>query len=391
MTKIKFIRKNSFYYIDIFTFFVLVFAGAFKFIEPFIYSIDNRNTYFVMILLVLTGLVSLLKSNGTKKLNYIIAALIISCISLVMTDMGLAYSICVGVILSQVPLKKGLKIFLFSGLIFMFVDIFAGEVLGYNNEYFLLRQDGSIRHTLAFNQPNILPSLYLVLVAGFLIIIKKNKLLRFFLLGILAFYIYSLTISRTFILALLVMLVAYFPIKRISKTKKFYILIPLTFILFTIFSFLLGTVFNIQRLNDLLSGRPYYYNLYISNGTIAWLSGFFMSYPDSWYLDNYFLYLIYRTSFIVFLFLSVGYVYIFIKAKSCYTPSTFFRISLSFVLLMIYSMTESFLALTYNPALIILIAMLITAKSSVKVLQYKGNDNEKKFIKINKRQFKTSI
>ena len=391
MTKIKFIRKNSSYYIDIFTFFVLAFAGAFKFIEPFIYSIDNRNTYFMMILLVLTGLVSLLKSNGTKRLNYIIVALIISCMSLVMTDMGLAYSICVGVILSQVPLKKGLKIFLFSGLIFMFIDIFAGEVLGYNNEYFLFGQDGSIRHTLAFSQPNILPSLYLVLVAGFLIIIKKNKLLRFFLLGIIAFYIYSLTISRTFILSLIILLIVYFPIKWISKTQRFYILIPFLFIFFTIGSFLLGTIFDIQLFNDILSGRPYYYHLYISNGTIAWISGYFVNYPVNWWLDNYFLHLIYRTSFVLFLFIFVGYIYMFIKAKTYFTQNTFFRIAISFILLMIGSVTGAFLVQTYNPALIVLIAILITKKTSFKVLQYRGNDNEKKLIQINKRQFKTSI
>lgn len=391
MTKVKFIKKNGTYYIDIFTFFVLAFAGAFKFIEPFIYSIDNRNTYFMMILLVLTGLVSLLKSNGTKKLNYIIGALIISCISLVMTDMGLAYSICVGVILSQVPLKKGLKILLFSALIFMFIDIFAGEVLGYNNEYFLFGQDGSIRHTLAFNQPNILPSLYLVLVAGFLIIIKKNKLLRFFLLGIIAFYIYSLTISRTFILSLIILLIVYFPIKLISKTQRFYILIPFLFVFFTIGSFLLGTIFDIQLFNDVLSGRPYYYHLYISHGTIAWISGYFVNYPANWWLDNYFLHLIYRTSFVLFLFIFVGYIYMFIKAKTYCTQNTFFRIAISFILLMIGSVTGAFLVQTYNPTLIVLIAILITKKTSVKVLQYRGNDNEKKLNQINKRQFKTSI
>ena len=391
MTKIKFVRKNSSYYIDIFTFFVLAFAGAFKFIEPFIYSIDNRNTYFMMILLVLTGLVSLLKSNGTKKLNYIIVALIIGCITLVMTDMGLAYSICVGVILSQVPMKKGLKVFLLAGLIFMFIDIFAGEVLGFNKEFFVVNDNGEIRHTLGFDHPNSLPTWYLILVAGFLIIIKKNKLLRFFLLGIVAFYIYSLTISRTFILSLIIMLIAYFPIKRISKSKKFYILIPLIFIFFTIGSFLLGTIFNTQSFNELLSGRPLYYNLYISNGTIAWVSGLFVSYPSDWWLDNYFLYLIYRTSAILFLCLSIGYIYLFIKAKTYCTKSTFFRVSLSFTLLMVGSVTGAFLIQTYNPTLIVLISVLISNKSCIRVLYFEGENNEKKIIKINKRQFKTSI
>lgn len=81
----------------------------------------------------------------------------------------------------------------------------------------------------------------------------------------------------------------------------------------------------------------------------------------------------------------------FIKAKTYCTQNTFFRIAISFILLMIGSVTGAFLVQTYNPTLIVLIAILITKKTSVKVLQYRGNDNEKKLNQINKRQFKTSI
>ena len=140
-----------------------------------------------------------------------------------------------------------------------------------------------------------------------------------------------------------------------------------------------------------MSGRPLYYNLYISNGTIAWVSGLFVSYPSDWWLDNYFLYLIYRASAILFLCLSIGYIYLFIKAKTYCTKSTFFRISLSFTLLMVGSVTGAFLIQTYNPTLIVLISVLISNKSCIRVLYFEGENNEKKIIKINKRQFKTSI
>lgn len=356
-------KKDSFKTIDLFSCLVLIIGGSFKFIEPFFYFIDNRNTYFMLVLLLLTSILVFVKQCNSRTFNLRISLLIISAILLVIGEMGIPYSICLGVVVSTLPIKKALKILLFCGLFLLFFDFLCFFLFDLNSQYFMISSSGEMRVALGFNHPNSVAFIYLILLSGFIMIIDKHKIFYYGLLSALALFIFHFTKSRTFIFSIALCLVAAIPTYFFAKSKKMYLIIPSVFIIFTIISIVLGTVFNIQVLNDLLSGRPYYYNLFIENGTVAWISGRFLVYPEDWYLDNLFLTLIYMVGMPVLIISIIGAFYLFFISKKVFPAAFFIKLSISFLLLMIASISESYLTSIYNPAYVVLIVALLKNSS----------------------------
>lgn len=346
-------------HINFLSLFTLLIAGAFKFIEPFFYFIDNRNTYFMIILLVLTGFNVIFNSTSKKDFNLKVSLLIVACALLVLGDMGLPYSICIAIVISTLPFKKALSIVLVTGLLLLIVDSCANIFFGFNSEYNFVGNSGDLRLSLGFSHPNTGPTYFIILFSGFILSINRHKALKYGALLLLSLFIFRFTISRSSILAIAITAILAIPIYFLAQSKRCYMLIPCIFPAFAIVSFLLGTIFNIQLTNDILSGRPYYYSLFIDNGSIAWITGRFITYPLDWYLDNLYLSLIYRISVIDFLLCAIGIFPLFKIAKQTMNSDLFFKLSLSFVLLMITSLTGDFLTTIYSPIYILLIVSLL--------------------------------
>ena len=337
---------------------ILFLAGIFKFIEPFFYFIDNRNTFFMLLLVSLTLFLVLTRSFGTRYFDLKIILLFIACILLVVGDMGIPYSICVAISLSYLPLKKGLRILLISGLVFFALP----GLLGINSEYIQYRYDGSIRYNLGFEHPNTPPTLFLILFSGFILTIDKHKIIKYILLSVLAIFIYKLTDSRTFLISLIATAIIALPLYFLNRWKHFYKLMIASYLIFTILSFLIGTVFNTEFFNQILSGRPYYFNWYITNGGISWISERFINIPENMYLDNLFLAQIYMVGVPSFV-TALGIIYFGFKtSRLVYTNEFFYKISLSYFLLLIGSLSESFLTIYFCPAYIVLISSLFYKK-----------------------------
>ncbi len=355
---------------DILAWFTLIIAGAFKFVEPWFSFVDNRNTYFMMVLLVLTGLTVLFKIKSDRAFTNRVILLVISVCTLIIGDMGIAYSVCVAIIISYLPFKRAMSLFLIVGLVLLLFNIFCHFVFDFKVEANTISSTGVLRHSLGFDYPNTGPILFLLLVSGFVLVINKHKILWYTLLTILTLLLYCWTISRTFLISMILLLAAFIPVALLARTKKLYLLIPTLFIVFTIFSFMLGTIFDNAFFNRLLSGRPYYFMLYIKNNSIAYISGRFYTFDSTWYLDNLFLYLLYRVGLPVYILSFGGIYYLFYKAKRIYSTSFFTKLCLSFTLLMIASISENFLALDFNPAYIVLMLAFIQSKNNKTIYKF---------------------
>jgi len=353
------IQKRRILSIDWFVFFFLIFIASFKYLEPFLYWLDNRNTYFMIIVVFLTLIYSFLRKYHSRDFLLRIFLIIISCLFLVIGDLGIALSICVGTFLSCSELKRSFKLICIVGLALLLIDILCSTIFDFNSTYNYYEEDGTYRYSLSFSHPNTAPTLFLSLISLGILFIDNHKKIWFLIYLFYFLLIFSLTKSLTFLVSIALLIISTPFVFLFSKHKNTWFIFPLLFIVFTLFSFMLGTIFDIQFFNDLLSGRPYYFSLYIHSGKVSWISGRLNIFPDSWVLDNYFLSLIYITGVPIYIFLCITQFYFFKKIRYLCDSKTFTKICFAYLLLMFASLTGDFLRLALNPILVIFTSVFL--------------------------------
>lgn len=326
---------------------ILIIGGGFKFLETFFSFIDNRNSYFIILLLLLS-IILLTTISNIKFRTYCLFGLLLSFFCAVIGDMGIPYSIMLAISLYIVGFNNGIKKLLISSCICSLICVIASLLFGFNSQYNGVRLDGTVRYTLGFSSANTFPSLFLNVIALIILFKKKMNIFTWVIIFITSYIIFLLTNSRASFFSLIVVFLFSFIIKHFCNYKKSYLFFLSIFPLFTFLSFALGTFWNIQSLNDSLSGRPYYYSLYIENNTIAWISGRFLYYPEDWYLDNLFLTLIYRVGVPMFVLSLIFATTGIVASKKVLDKKTFYKTMICYLLFMFFSIEEAMLTTNYN-------------------------------------------
>lgn len=168
--------------------------------------------------------------------------------------------------LDQVVVIK--KVFVLSTISAIFVVV--SFKLGIITQYVMYR-GGTPRFSLGFYHPNTVGVVFFMLIAEYFYIKRDNlKLIDFVLSTALAMLMYRITDSRTTLIVILFLIISIFFVRFLSlkRGKKFLYFCLLLPILFPVLS--IWAVQNYQsnnfvyKINQILSGRIYYGNLFIN-------------------------------------------------------------------------------------------------------------------------------
>lgn len=331
---------------------ILILGVSFKFIEPFLDSLDARFTIFLGCFMLLSLISFSLSRPLIRQRNNFLFFYILAIVLLILGEPGIPYCIFMAAALFSVGIKRGIKIIFFSSLFFLLFTCFVCYYFEINSEYNLINGN-TIRYSLGFSSPNT-PSIYLLTILSTYFCWKKKITVFYLFIFIVLFLGFNyFTKSRTMLYTALITLIFYFPILFLLKWKKAWIVVSCFPVLFFLITILLTMFFHNTQINNLLSGRLelFYQYLTTMNPTIFSKN----KELSQFYLDNLFLFYIYRRTilaFVVLLFIS------FLGTKRIYnyfSASFFGGFSLAFFLLMLASVYESFLDNTFNICFVILI------------------------------------
>jgi hypothetical protein len=168
-----------------------------------------------------------------------------------------------------------------------------------------------VAKSLGFSNPNgVFTYLFSILIAVYVLLYRSPKKFVFTILALVSIaLVYNLTLSRTgLICCLLLILFAHFG--KMVSWKKIKNALPVLFIALTLVSILLA-IYHGQMgdtINDLMSNRPYWWNMRIEDGALSNLFGnadsFAKNYSsgaDSAPLDSFFLRLWFRSGLLILL------------------------------------------------------------------------------------------
>ena len=331
--------------------FVFAFAVIFKFIDPFLGFLPGRFVLYLGVLMVLS-LFSLYASRPSQKAYLTFAFLyVLSVLLLVLGESGIPYSVFVAASIYKLGYRKCMRRAFWIGYFSLILTMVLSFVLGINSQYNNIA--GSFlenRYTLGFSSPNTPGTLIMLLFA--LSLCGKGKLdwKSLLLFAVTIFAVYLFTKSRTMIFTMALFLIFYLPACFLLKWKKSWVLFAMIPILFTLGSYLLGIFFMDGQINHLLSGRPNLFHYYIYNRSPVLVSVEDDPSLAGYYLDNLFLADIYRLTIVSLLVLFVLSFVAFSMMRKCCLKKTYQGIALAFFMLMIGSMSESFLATNFNAA-----------------------------------------
>lgn len=331
--------------------FVFGFAVIFKFIDPLLSFLPGRFTFYLGVLMILSFF-SLLGARPSRKvfLSFCILYLL-SALLLILGESGISYCIFFTASIYRLGFQKCMRQSFLIGLIALFFTIlicFAFDINAqYNTIYGAFLKN---RYSLGFSSPNTPGTLVMLLLALYLCGYGRLDKKGIVIFSLMISTLYLFTKSRTMVFTFLIFMICYFPALLVAKKKYGWLLFALLPILFTIASYLLGFFFSSGPVNDLLSGRPALFRYYIENRLPVFSSVENDPSLVGYYLDNLFLVDIYRKTILALLFRFALAVYgFYILAKK--VPFFLYKgISLSFLMLMISSMSESFLTTNFNAA-----------------------------------------
>lgn len=232
--------------------------------------------------------------------------------------------------------KEFIKTFFYSSIIcFVFTLILnAIGILEANN--IIRNVDGVItpRYTLGFRHPNEVFLFFLpIVLSGFYLVEHKKS---FYILTVItSIILYKFTYSRTgFYVIIIFIILALF--RKIFTKKLIKKIIPALFIIFTIFSIMLAMFYGESKNNkisQLLSGRPYYWNYYIESETL--ITPFGDNKAEGYFLDNFYIYLLVQLGLIGYM------IYFIIYYKSLKKLDYDYRYLIIATVFLIYGLLEA--------------------------------------------------
>lgn len=246
---------------------------AFSLISSFIVFLINKPTYREKRMLIIFYVVSfLLAALGHDQLPL--------------------FAVCSMAVVYKCNIEKGFRYGSWLALLgFVFVaalSYFFG--FKYSDNMFNGSTGEVIRWSMGFQHPNYAGFLFALIIMSFIVAYRQN-FLSILILGSISYIVYLGNKSRTLMIFALLIIVLYFPFMWIYKGKSTRKILYLLFPAMIILSFVVARYFyaDDNKINVLLSGRPWYMHEYLTKVTP---SLFGSSLVDELWLDNlYFVYL----------------------------------------------------------------------------------------------------
>lgn len=218
-------------------------------------TISMRITIIIAIILII---------NDLKKYNifHFILLVLFFIQFKITTNNTIIYTYTLALALYNRDLKKILKIYIITNLIF-FISCLLLNFLG-------IRPSGYVdgRNNLGFKNPNGAYMAFFIIWVSYLYV-KFDKLCKkeFIILIISPLLIYAQTRTQTGFVTIFVCMFIVFKFRKINLNEKNYkTLFSIYPIFLTVVSFLLAFFFNNNYwINEYLSHRPYYWNKYLTN------------------------------------------------------------------------------------------------------------------------------
>ena len=364
--------------------FLLVFlAILFKYLSMWSYLIlGNFKTslplFLVIIALffVLISNLKVLKKNFKKMLLLGIGGVIIT----VMTssiDYAIACLFAIVFSISKDGDKKFVKYFFISSIILFILTILMSVmgILPENNS--IRRVDGEtlVRANLGFTGMNTVFLCFLPIVLSFFILyekkFEKKKLLVIIITFLISYVLYKATLCRTGFYCSLIMLLLFFFVDNIHNSKIISVLVKYSYIILLIISIGIAIIYGStyeNSFNMILTGRPYYWNYYISNYQLP-LTG--IDILNTMPLDN--AYLTYLYDYGIICFILFAYI-TFISQKSISKNK---YILLAFLVFAIYGIFENNFIYHYNFMLTLQMIYIIGIKDSCTLIKEESSEEEK--------------
>ena len=364
--------------------FLLVFlAILFKYLSMWSYLIlGNFKTslplFLVIIALffVLISNLKVLKKNFKKMLLLGIGGVIIT----VMTssiDYAIACLFAIVFSISKDGDKKFVKYFFISSIILFILTILMSVmgILPENNSIRRVNGETLVRANLGFTGMNTVFLCFLPIVLSFFILyekkFEKKKLLVIIITFLISYVLYKATLCRTGFYCSLIMLLLFFFVDNIHNSKIISVLVKYSYIILLIISIGIAIIYGStyeNSVNMILTGRPYYWNYYISNYQLS-LTG--IDILNTMPLDN--AYLTYLYDYGIICFILFAYI-TFISQKSISKNK---YILLAFLVFAIYGIFENNFIYHYNFMLTLQMIYIIGIKDSCTLIKEESSEEEK--------------
>lgn len=365
--------------------FLLVFlAILFKYLSMWSYLIvgefeTSLPLFFVIIalFLILISNLKVLKKNFKKMLLLGIGGVIIT----VMTssiDYAIACLFAIAFSISKDGDKKFLKYFFISSIILFTLTILMSMIgiLPENNSIRRVEGETLVRANLGFTGMNTVFLCFLPIALSFFILyekkIEKKKLFIIIITFLISYALYKATLCRTGFYCSLIMLLLFFFVDKINNSKIVNIFVKYSYIILLIIAIGIAIIYGDtyeSSVNMLLSGRPYYWNYYISNYQLS-LTG--VDILNTMPLDNAYLTYLYDYGIICFIL----FAYITFVSQKSISKNKY--ILLAFFVFAIYGMFENNFIYHYNFMLTLQMIYIIGIKDSCTLLKEESREEEKK-------------
>lgn len=237
-------------------------------------------------------------------------------------DLFISYLFAISYFTFKDSINKYINTFFKWSLILFLMTIFMDIIGVLPTNYSYRNVDGIyvIRKNLGFPGINSLFLCFTPIIASFWIkygkkINKGRKLIVIFLMFLLCLIFYKNTLSRTGFLCMIILL-TFITFPRIINNRIVTFIFKYQYFLFAIFSIFIAVKFGNpydNRINEILSHRPYYWNLYVSNMKIGLLGN---ELNNSLPLDNSYLTFLYIYGLISYLIISVFHIITFKEIRA---------------------------------------------------------------------------
>lgn len=275
-------------------------------------NISKYVLYLCIILITILTFISLFKIKYSKKSFFLLMIFLLLSVIFMIENFSVNFLFIIYLALLFYKEKdyKTLAKYFFISLIICFIGTIILYIFGLIPDHIIYRRvDGVIkkRISLGFIHPNSVFLYYLGIVLSYYYAFSPKSKKFIFIVIVSSYILYTLTLSRTGLLCIVVFLIMHLIKKEGKFIKK---IIPHVFLLFTITTLILIALFNnygFDSLNELFSGRLYYYYYYIQKDLL--FQPFGSSLIAHYTIDNYYLVIFLYTGYIGYLiFLLINYI-----------------------------------------------------------------------------------
>lgn len=343
---------------NIFFFFLSIIIYISRFYILIYYDNEIITTLMIGVIIFLIIFIIIIGKYTYKKifmlsLLFLICALIYIKTQFMAPFLLLLFSIC----LKYVRLIDIVKIYFYTN-IFYFLIIISLSLTEIIPNSVMVSYNGIKRYSLGFGNPNTLFIILFIILASFLYInFDKNNIITNIIIIIISYIFFYMTKSRTgfYSVCIMVLLIIFF--KKCQFRKRNFLikyLLKNIIIIVTLFSLFLAISFNNMDgfINQILSKRPYYWNIYINNdiykigmfGNNMLGNKMFEEFIKEFPLDNAYLYIICIQGIFSFIVYSIIY-YFGIRSLIYYNMN---KEILFIIIFLIYGIFEN---ITFNIAL----------------------------------------